>query len=404
MERKTTVIKAGGSCLVNGRALAQVNQQILRIKERGITPVIVVSAFKGMTDSLLDISVNGQLRPNPKMVDQILSEGEQMAARIMQTTLESAGLKVRALLLSDPDFPIITDAAHGLATILLEETENKIREVLIPLLDRGIIPIIPGFVGKTPRGDITTIGRGGSDTTAIVIGKALKSEEVLLLKDVPGILSGDPRMVDAPEQLSRITVEECLDLAIKGGEVVCPFSLIYNPNVVKLRVVNYTSEDLPQGGTTIDGEIEQRIKVDVKENKAAVTVVGKKMNELLGLLADFSSTLSGEGINIYSVLTSSFSISFYVDEDQRKKALNLLHGLVLRREELSSVISISHISIITVIGKTLATQLGTLEKIASALSKENIKLIDVNTTMKEVNLFVDQGDVKKAKRVLEALF
>ncbi len=402
--REKIVIKVGGSCLVNGKTLKRVNQQIIQLKKKSITPVIVVSALKGLTDSLLDMAVNGQLQPNPRIMDQILSEGEQMVVRIMQSTLEGAGLKIKSILLSDPDFPIITDDRHARATILLEETESKIREVLTPLLNEGIIPIVPGFVGKTLKGHITTIGRGGSDATAIAIGKALKVKEVILLKDVPGILSGDPRLVNSPERLSRITVEECLDLAFKGGEVVCPFSLIYKPKDVNLRITNYDSEDLLQGGTTIIGEIEHQIKIYVKEKMAAVTVIGKRMNELPGLLTKLSGVLSSEGINIYSVLTSNFSICFYVDQNRRQKALNLLHDIVLENDELSSVISLPNISIITVIGETLAAQPGILGKIGMALAKEDINLIDVSTTMEEVNLFVDQKEVEKAERILEELF
>jgi aspartate kinase len=234
-----------------------------------------------------------------------------------------------------------------------------------------------------------------------VIGKALGVEEVILLKDVPGVLSGDPRVVDMPERLPSITVEECLDLAIKGGEVVCPLSLVYKPRDVNLRIVSYDSESLLEGGTVVLGEIEREVKIYVKEGMAVVTVVGKRMNEVLGLLAEFSSTLCKEGINIYSVLTSNFSIGFYVDQDQRERAVSLLHDMVLGNRELSSVVSLSDLSIITVIGKTFADQPGLLAKIAVALAEEKIDLIDVSTTMEEFNLFVHMSDAKRAKRVLE---
>ena len=404
VDKKIVVIKIGGSCLAGGKALKKINQKIIHLKKRDISPIIIVSALKGMTDSLLDIALNGQIQPDSKITNLILSEGEQMSVRVVESTLKSAGLKVKGLLLSDPDFPIITDEGRSDSTILLEETENKIREVILPLLKEEIIPVVPGFVGKTLSGDITTIGRGGSDTTAIVVGKALKSEEVILLKDVPGILSGDPKMVDAPKQLPTMTVEESIDLAFKGGEVICPSSLIYKSDDVKLRITSYDNEDLLEGGTTIIGKLEHQIKIYVKEKKTAVTMIGRRMNELPGLLTELSGVLFGAGINIYSVLTSNFSMCFYVDEVQQKKAMNLLHSLILKNEELSSVVSLPNLSIITIIGKTFLTQLEMLGNIGITLEKENINLIDISTTMGEINLFIGQKDVQKTRQILEGLF
>lgn len=402
---KTIVIKVGGSCLANGRTIKTVVDKINQVKDKGIMPVVVISALKGMTDALLDAATNSHAEPDSRVVDGILSEGEQLSVRIMHSALENAGVRSKAILLSDPKFPIITDDQHGNANILLEETEQRIRNITIPIIEKGVIPIIPGFVGRTKKGAITTMGRGSSDTTAIVVGKALKAREVILLKDVPGILSGLPEDIDSPKKLSKISIEETLNLGIKGGKVLCPVSLTYKPKEVKVRIVNFDNGDILEGGTEITGELEDKMKVEInKENKAAVTVVGNKMSEIPGLLAEFSNALFKKGINISSVSAANFSICFYVDMKQHGKALEALHDIVLKHKQLTTVTSMLDISLITIAGKDFAIRPGVLGKIGTALAKGNINIIDISTSVCEADILVDNKDAEKTKQLLEGLF
>jgi len=281
ISQKILVLKIGGSCLVNGKSLKVISQRIKNLKNQGFLPIIVVSAFKEMTDSLLDMAINGLAKEDPKIKDSLLSEGEQLSAKILQLTLKSLNLNAEAILINDPRFPIITDENFGKANVLLENTLRKIRNSIIPILEKEIIPIIPGFIGITQTGIITTLGKGSSDVTAVLMGKALKTKSVFLLKDVPGILSGDPKIIEKPETLPKITVEECLDLGLRGGKVLCPISLIYKPKDINIRIIDVASENIFEGGTEVLGELKSRIKItfDIKK-KVAVTVIGKKMSEI----------------------------------------------------------------------------------------------------------------------------
>lgn len=398
------VIKVGGSCLENGSAIKTVIGKIRGVIERGLMPVIVVSALKGMTDSLLDVATNAHNLRDPKTIDRILAEGEQLSARLLQSALQNAGLKAEAILISDPRFPIITDEEHGDANAILEETEPRVRSALIPLLENKIIPVVPGFVGKTKSGEITTMGRGSSDTTAIILGKALMVKEVILLKDVPGILSADSKLLGEPKKLHRISVEQALDLGTKGGKVLCPVSLKYKPKEVTVRIVNFDNGDILKGGTEIIGELADRMKVSNNgEGKAAVTVIGNNMSEVPGLLARFSTALAKEGVNIFSVSSSKCSICFYVGMKQQNIALRVLHDLVKADENLIAVTSTSNISMITIAGKDFATRPGVLGKIGNALAERAINILDISTSVCEADIFVASKDAEKAREVLEGL-
>jgi len=249
------------------------------------------------------------------------------------------------------------------------------------------------------------MGRGGSDTTAILIGKALNAKEVILLKDVPGILSGDPKIVNSPEKISKIFVEEALDLGVKGGKILCPISLVYKPKNVKVRIVNFDTDDIFTGGTEVFGELEDKMKVEIqKENKVAITIIGNKMSESPGLLAKFSTALYDRNINIYSVSASNFSICFYVDMKHRETTLKIFHDFVLEDNRLTAVTSMSDISLITIIGKDFATIPGILGSIGNALAGAGINIIDITTSVCEADILVDRANAEKAKHILEEIF
>jgi aspartate kinase len=401
---KTIVIKVGGSCLENGKTIKTIVTKIAFLKSKGVKPIVVVSALKGMTSSLLEVAKNSHPNHDPVAIDKIISEGEQLSARIIKSALEGVGLSALVVELSQPDFPIVTDNQYGNARVILKETEGRIRKMIPPIVNKGKIPIIPGFVGKTKDGVITTMGRGSSDTTAILIGKALKTQEVILLKDVPGILSGDSKYIEKPKKLSKITVEESLNLGIKGGEVLNAVSLLYKPKDVKVRVVNFDKKDPLDGGTIITGEIENKMKVKInKGKKATVTIIGKNMSEIPGLLAGFSKTLFNEGINIFSVSASAFSICFYINSKDQNRAMKVLHKMVLKDKRLTAVALMSNISLITIVGPEFATRPGILGKICTALAKEDINIIDLSTSACEADIFVDWEVRNKAKTTLEEL-
>ena len=399
----TVILKIGGSCLADGPSIRMVVDRIAEIKGRGITPVIVVSALKGMTDALLDVAMNSNGGHDPRLVDKIVAEGEQLSARILQTACESAGVPACAVLLVDPVFPVVTDDQHGRAKPLLEETEQRSQAVLGPLLADGVVPIVPGFVGMTIAGEITTLGRGGSDTTAVLLGRALHAREIVLVKDVPGVCSADARTVDDVRTLPEMSVEEAAELAAHGGEVICPGSLAYKPADVPVRVVGLDAPDLLAGGTLITGELRSEVRVDiVGEELAAVTVVGKGIGDERGLLGRCTGALADVGIDVVAVSTSGISLCLYMDPDSVHSATQTLHHVVLEGPRQSSVTARSGLISLSVTG--LEVGRGAISTIDTALAREGIEVVDITTRPSHATVVVDARDAERARESLVGAF
>ncbi len=399
----TVVLKIGGSCLADGPSIRMVVDRIAEIKARGITPVIVVSALKGMTDALLDVALNANGGHDPRLVDRIVAEGEQLSARILQTACESAGVPARAVLLADPVFPVVTDDRHGRARPLLDETERRSQAVLGPLLAGGQVPIVPGFVGMTMAGEITTLGRGGSDTTAVLLGRALHACEIVLVKDVPGVCSADARTVDDVRTLPEMSVDEAAELAAHGGEVICPGSLTYKPADVPVRVVGLDAPDLLAGGTLITGELRSEVRVDIIDGElAAVTVVGKGVGNERGLLGRCTGALADVGIDVVAVSTSGMSLCLYLDPDSVDAATQALHHVVLEENRQSSVTARSGLVSLSVTGLDVGR--GAIGAIDTALAREGIEVVDIATRPSHASVVVDARDAERARESLAGAF
>ncbi|MEA1994224.1 MAG: hypothetical protein U9N35_07530, partial [Euryarchaeota archaeon] len=314
-KKRITVLKVGGSCLTGGESVRKTVEKISQIRKEGVLPALVVSALNGITDSLSEIVISSHKRYNPKDSDRILAEGEQLSVKIIESAVQNAGIEAEGILLSDDSFPILTDDQHGNAEILLEETEKRVEERLKPLIEKGVIPIIPGFVGKTMEGGVTTLGRGGSDTTAVVLGRALGVETVILLKDVPGVLTGDPDIISSPQRISHITAEELVQLGYRGGDVFCPKALRYAPEEMKIRIVDFENGDIMNTGTEIIGNLREKSKMKVMDKKkAAITFIGKNISHIPDLIGKASQELMKNNVPYLSVFSSASSLSFYTEE------------------------------------------------------------------------------------------
>jgi aspartate kinase len=394
-EKIPVVIKVGGSCLTGGDAVRKTVDKIHDLLRRGMHPILVVSALNGITNSLFDVATTGHKIPDPAMIDEILSEGEQLSAKIICSALKNAGIHARAFLLSERSFPIITDAVHGNANILLEETERKIHSVITPLIEKSVIPVIPGFVGKTREGTVTTLGRGGSDITAVLLGKLLGVKEIILLKDVPGVLSGDPKMLDAPTNVTSLTASELMQLGMRGGQIICPDALLYKSKDTTIRIVEFASHDLLDGGTEIVGELEDERKIEIaREKKTAITLIGKDFTDISLYSGIVSDIFAKKGVPCSSIFISDHSLCFYIPAECERKALNLLHPLVTENKGLSAVASLSEIILVKIKGRRKFL-IETIMELSQKINGRGMHIIDLSLCPSEARIFIHNLDVEE---------
>jgi len=221
------IVKVGGSVLKDSDSFIRVARSIWKLIQRGFSVIVVVSAIKGFTDFLLDlvkdISPEGNEKDKP-IIDEILSIGERLSARLLSLALNKYDIRTYVLDPFDDTWPIITDNRHGEAKVLFEYVKERTQRYLEPLLERGYCIIIPGFIGRSKEGRITTMGRNTSDVTASVLALALRADYLIYVKDKGGIVSN---IYDRRKVLDRITLRELEELVIHGAKVLHPKALKY---------------------------------------------------------------------------------------------------------------------------------------------------------------------------------
>lgn len=399
VHQNVVVLKVGGSCLVDSRSIDTILDKVTELRRKGIVPVLVVSALKGLTDSLLKVADS---KPrNLELTDSIVSQGEQLSAKIIHSKLENIGIESEPISLDEPSFPIVTDDDHGNAEVLLDKTEERIKNRLLPLIHEDKIPIVPGFVGITEDGKITTMGRGASDTSAILLGRGLEVSEVILLKDVPGVLSGDPKIIDSPKEVSKMTVKEALELGKNGGDVLCPSALKYKSPNLKIRVVNYDNNDILEDGTEIVEEEREEFNIVMENNeKTLISIIGSKIKskEIIQELEDLEA-------EFYQFSMNGNSISYLIDQENQDKFVRRLHDIVKRKNNLIAVSMIKNLKLLEISSSEEIEKSQLKSRVLKTLNESGISPVKINYKENTLNLlFEEKRTIKEAKKLLEGLF
>jgi aspartate kinase len=264
----------------------------------------------------------------------------------------------------------------------------------------GYVPVITGFLAQDHAGNVTTLGRGGSDTTAVMLGKYMNADEVVIITDVEGVMTGDPRVVEGARNVGEITVDELRNLSFRGAEVVAPSALSYKTGDMIVRVAHYQHDDLLEGGTTIEGQFENLI--DMREEPlACLTAAGRAIRNTPGILSDLSAVLAEEEINVDAVASGMDSVSFYIDETVAERAESVLHQAIIDLEELSSVTVDDDIAVIRITGGELPNQSGVLNEIIKPLAAEHINILDLITSATSIAVFLEWDDREKALDLIQ---
>ncbi|ELY65540.1 aspartate kinase [Natrinema versiforme] len=389
------VAKFGGTSLGSGDRINRAADSIAAAVEDGHEIAVVASAMGSTTDELLD-EISFETDEADRA--QIVSMGERTSVRMLKAALSARGIDAIFLEPGSDRWPVVTDE-YG--EVNVEETKKRAADVAADL--DGTVPVITGFLAEGPDGSITTLGRGGSDTTAVMMGKYMDADEVVIVTDVEGVMTGDPHVVEGARNVGEISVDELRNLSFRGAEVVAPSALSYKEGNLDVRVVHYQHGDLLSGGTSIEGEFKNL--VDLRERPlACLTVAGRAIRNEPGIFHHLSEALHESDVNVDAVASGMDTITFYIDEEEAERAENILHREVIARDELSSVTVDSPIAVIRVTGGELPNQPGIISEIVNPLAEARIHLQDIITSATSVALFVNWDDREETLELTQDLF
>ncbi|WP_018936098.1 aspartate kinase [Thioalkalivibrio sp. ALJ24] len=398
------VLKFGGTSVGTTERIRAVAERAMRLRDEGHQLVIVVSAMSGETDRLLGLAGELHPRADGRELDVLLSTGEQVTIALLAMALEAQGCPARSY--TGAQVMIRTDSAHNKARIRSID-DARVRGDL----EAGRVVVVAGFQGVDDEGAITTLGRGGSDTTAVALAAALKADECRIYTDVDGVYTTDPRLVPQARRLERITFEEMLEMASLGSKVLqiraVEFAGKYN---VPLRVLSSFEEGT---GTLItteeDAAVEQALVAGIAFNKdeAQLTVSGVPdqpgvAHRILGPVADANIEVDMIVQNVgEDGRTTDFT--FTVHRNDYDKALELLQAAAreLGAREVSGDV---HIVKISVVGVGMRSHAGIASRMFGALSRENINIRMISTSEIKVSVVVDEKYLELAVRALHDAF
>lgn len=391
---RSIVVKFGGSVLKDVSAISEAAKWVKEMLSRGRGVVVVVSAMKGVTDELQEVAENLNSNPDPRLMAEILSMGERMSVRLFALALRGHGINAVFIDPSSENWPIIADGNPLDANPIYELVEKRVLERVKPMLERGVVPVICGFIGVDRDGEIVTLGRGGSDTTAVLLGSCLRSDEIVLVKDVPGIFSADPGIVDDAELLKTLNFREAQALIKGGSKIIHTKALKYLDRGLRLRIASF--EELLRGGGTIIEGYDKELDVKISEERISmVTIVGDDSPKNLGRLTE---VLERDGVKVVASSSEEDSIILYVIEVD--EILKKLHKILLR-EKIGKALSIYQgLSMITVAGRMLETSPGVIYRIVKPLAEEGINVYGLMTISSSIRVFVSEKDSKKASDLI----
>ena len=389
------VAKFGGTSLGSGARIERAADSIASTVDAGHEIAVVASAMGSTTDDLLeDIT----FETNDVDRAEIVSMGERTSVRMLKAALSVRDVDAVFLEPGDEHWPVVT---NELGEVDVEETTRR-AAALADRLD-GVVPVVTGFLAEAHDGTVTTLGRGGSDTSAVMLGNYMDADEVVIVTDVEGVMTGDPRVVEGARNVGEITVDELRNLSFRGAEVVAPSALSYKNGHLDVRVVHYQHGDLLSGGTRIEGQFESLI--DMRETSlACLTVAGRALRNRHGILADLANGLQAEEINVDAVASGMDSVTFYVDEAVAERAEAVLHETVVSDETLSSVTVDDPIAAIRVTGGELPNRPGVIQTIIAPLAEAGINIIDLITSATSVAVFVHWDDREEALDIVQGRF
>ncbi|MEW5766268.1 MAG: aspartate kinase [bacterium] len=396
------VQKYGGTSVANPERIKRVAERIVRTRKDGHQVVVVVSAMGDTTDDLIDLARKISPQPDEREMDMLVATGEQASSALMAIALHTLGEP--AISLTGAQVEILTDEVHSKARIIKIGADRIRKE-----LEAGKIVIVAGFQGITREQDITTLGRGGSDTTAVALAAVLSASSCEIYTDVDGVFTADPRIVPEARKLSRISYEEMLEMASLGAKVLHARSVEFAKKYGV--IIHVRSSFTDQEGTIVteeDKDMEDVLITGVThdENQAKVTIVD--VPDQPGMAAKIFSTLAAANINVDMITQSSSAtgtndISFTIEENSLDKVRPLVEQLA---KDLTAwgVTSDRNIAKISVVGIGMRSHAGVAAKVFEALGSEGINIQMISTSEIKISFIIERNRVAQAVKAIHQAF
>jgi aspartate kinase len=397
------VVKFGGSSLADHERLLRAVNSVVAEAKKGTKMAVVVSAMGKTTDLLMNTikkTSNGRLEKHE--LDDILSMGERTSVRIFAAALRTNGVNSKYFDPLDAQWPIVTDDLFSNANPILEECTQRIRDFVLPLVDNRVVPVIAGFVGKTVENRITTLGRGGSDTTAFILAEALGADEVVLATDADGIMSGDPKIISNPEKLAEIDVGTLVGLADSGAKFIHSKALKYEPKSINVRVISSKHGDLSREGTVITGSLSTELGVDMAFSSpvAEVTIVGQGVSENPKIIWQLVN-ITKQNSELLGLSLDKNSVILYVSQGKDLDELFVdIHKIVLENNETKAMAVKKDLVFLKTSGVGLEETHGIIGKISDVLRINGINIAGILTITSSILLFVDWNEREKALELI----
>ena len=396
------VQKYGGTSVGTIERIHRVADRVVHTQREGNQVVVVLSAMSGETDRLLKLAHEVTAVPDERELDMLLSTGERITIALLSMELRGRGLNARSF--TGRQVGIMTDSAHTKARIA-RVTADRIREAL----KQGVIPVVAGFQGINEQSDVTTLGRGGSDLSAVALAAALKADRCVIFTDVDGVYTADPNIVPAARRIDKISYEEMLEMASLGAKVLQTRSVEF---AAKFNVPVEVNSSFKEGKGTLvtkedtDMEAAAVSGVTGDRNQAKITIVG--VPDKPGIAARIFGPVAEAHINVDMIIQNMSQaaltdLSFTVPRADLKKAVPLIQA-VAKDIDAKSVSVTEAIAKVSLIGVGMRSHSGVAAKMFEVLSREGVNIMMISTSEIKISCVIDEKYLELAMRSLHSAF
>ena len=399
------VQKYGGTSVATAERIKSVAKRVAKFSGAGHRLVVVVSAMSGETNKLIALANEIQHSPDPRELDVIMSTGEQVTIGLLSMALMELGLKARSY--TGGQVRILTDNSHTKARIQKIEEERMRAD-----LAEGRIVVVAGFQGVDAEGNVTTLGRGGSDTTAVALAAALKADECQIYTDVDGVYTTDPRVVPGARRLKTVTFEEMLEMASLGSKVLQIRSVEFAGKYrVRMRVLSSFEEE--GEGTLITFEEDEKMEQAVisgiacNRDEAKITVMG--VPDRPGIAYAILGPIGDANIDVDMIIQNTgvhgmTDLSFTVHRNEYQKALDVLNRQVKGHIKAADIQGDNKICKVSMVGVGMRTHAGIASQMFRTLAEEGINIQMISTSEIKISVVIDEKYMELAVRALHKAF